>query len=116
MSGHDPVGATAAVMQKYTEVAESVPEMRVIHLNLADLDELIRRYEDKYRVSTISMLSNPEERAKISEDDLLEWEAYVSQRSALREHYEEIHRQYLRQRGVPGRKKTTEEDPSEYAA
>lgn len=90
--------------------------MRVIHLNLADLEELIRGYEVKCGVSTVQMLSDPDVRNRIAEDDLLEWEAYVNQRSALREYNECVHREYLQQRSGPRHKKTADEDPTAYAA
>ena len=91
--------------------------MRVIHLNLSDLEELIRGYEIQYHVSTVAMLSNADVRTKINEDDLLQWEAYVNQRSGLREYYEMVHREYLhnRNRNILRRKKI-QEDPTEYAA
>ena len=110
-------GATAAVLEKETMNAEIVPEMRVIYLNLSDLDELIREYEIQYRASTLEMLSNPEVRQRIPEDDLLELEAYVAQRSSLREHYDCMHREYL-QKGRTHRapKKNAEDDPTAYAA
>ena len=91
-------------------------EMRVIHLNLADIEDLIRKFEKKYATSTVEMLSNPAVRTAISEDDLLEWEAYVHQRGSLREYYEQVHREYLQNRGTQRHRKAADEDPTEYAA
>ena len=89
--------------------------MRVIYLNLSDLEELIRAFENKYHASTVTMLSNPDVRSRVSEDDLLEWEAYVNQRSGLREYYETLHREYLNHRSTLREKKSAE-DPTKYAA
>lgn len=108
-------GAPAVALAKDLKKAETVPEMRVIHLNLSDLEELIRQYEAKYQTSTVAMLSNSEVRSRITEDDLLEWEAYLNQRSSLREYYETLHREYLHHRST-NRHKRAAEDPTDYAA
>lgn len=108
-------GATAVALAKDLNEAETIPEMRVIHLNLSDLEELIRQYEAKYQTTTVAMLSNAEVRSRIMEDDLLEWEAYVNQRSSLREYYETVHREYLHHRST-NRQKRAAEDPTAYAA
>lgn len=64
-------------------------------LNLTDLDNLIHRFETKYKVSSVEMLRDPSVRAKIAEDVLLRWEGYVCNRIALREIDEETRRHYL---------------------
>jgi len=69
--------------------------MTMTMLNLTDLDNLIRSLEKLYGVSSVEMLRDEAFRAKISEDVLLRWEAYVSQRVWLRESNDETHREYL---------------------
>jgi len=64
-------------------------------LNLTDLDNLIRGFEQRYGVSSVDMLKEPAVRNKISEDVLLRWETYVYQRVRLRDLSEETHRDYL---------------------
>lgn len=64
-------------------------------LNLTDLDNLIHRFEEKYKASSIEMLRDQSVRAKISEDVLLRWESYVRNRIALREIDEETRKHYL---------------------
>lgn len=66
-------------------------------LNLTDLDNTIRSFEKLYGVSSLEMLRDEAFRAKVSEDVLLRWEAYVSQRGWLREAYDTTHREYLSQ-------------------
>lgn len=69
--------------------------MTMTMLNLTDLDNLIRSFEKLYGVSSVEMLRDESFRAKVSEDALLRWEAYISQRVFLRESNEEMHREYL---------------------
>jgi hypothetical protein len=71
--------------------------MTMTMLNLTDLDNLVRSFEKLYGVSSVEMLRDESFRAKISEGVLLRWEAYVSQRSWLRESYDVTHKTYLSQ-------------------
>ncbi len=64
-------------------------------LNLTDLDNIIRRLEQLYQVSSVDMLKDEAVRSKISEDVLLRWETYVEQRVRLRDVSEQTHRCYL---------------------
>jgi hypothetical protein len=95
--------------------------MRITYLNLTDLDRLIHEYEEKYGVSSVSMLKDAEVRSKISEDELLKWEAYITQRLALREYHQQIHRGYLPGKGRSTKdsvkkEKSANDDPFSYAA
>src|SRR5579859_7182713 len=54
-------------------------------LNLTDLDNIIRRFEKAYNVTSVAMLKDETVRSKISEDALLRWETYVEQRVRLRD-------------------------------
>jgi hypothetical protein len=69
--------------------------MPMTMLNLTDLDNRVRSFEKLYGVSSVEMLRDDSFRARISEDVLLQWEAYVSQRVWLRESSDEMHREYL---------------------
>jgi hypothetical protein len=69
--------------------------MPTTFLNLTDLDNIIRRFEKAYNVSSVDMLKDEATRAKISEDALLRWETYLEQRVRLRDLSEQTHRQYL---------------------
>ena len=64
-------------------------------LNLTDLDNIIRRFEQQYQVTSLEMLKNTAVRSKISEDVLLRWETYVEQRIRLRDASDRTHRCYL---------------------
>ena len=64
-------------------------------LNLADLDTLISKLEQKYNVSSVEMLRDANVRQQISEDVLLRWEMYVNQRIQLRELYQHTRSEYL---------------------
>jgi hypothetical protein len=64
-------------------------------LNLADLDNLIAKFEQKYNVSSLQMLKDANVRKQIAEDVLLRWETYVGQRIQLRELYQHTHNEYL---------------------
>jgi hypothetical protein len=61
-------------------------------LNLTDLDNIIRRFEQAYSVTSVDMLKDKAVRSKISEDVLLRWETYVNQRVRLRDASEQTHR------------------------
>ena len=69
--------------------------MRTTVLNLTDLDNRIRDYENRFGATSVEMLQDESVRARISEDILLKWETYVRQRSYLREMNLDCHRTYL---------------------
>jgi hypothetical protein len=74
--------------------------MSAIHeqfLTVAELDELIRKLEEKYGRTTLDFLRDPEFRATVSEDDYFQWEAFVSHKAALDELEQDVRRQYLQQ-------------------
>lgn len=91
--------------------------MRVIYLTLNDLDEIIRKYEEKYEASSVDMLKDASVRSRISEDELLKWEAYLTQRRRLFDHNAEVHRRYLQaRRGDRQTRTPAAYDPEKYAA
>lgn len=83
-------------------------------LNLTDLDNIIRRFEQQYQITTVEMLKDSATRAKISEDVLLRWETYVEQRIRLRDASDETRRCYLSD--VEEDRKPKSERPNQQAA
>jgi len=64
-------------------------------VTLAEVDELIRKFEEKYSISTIEFLRNAELRASIPEDDVFQWEAFEAHRNELLRTGEELRSAYL---------------------
>jgi len=64
-------------------------------LNLTDLDNRIRGFEQQYAVSSVDMLKEKSVRDRIPEDDILRWEAYIYQRVQLRDMYDQLRGDYL---------------------
>ena len=87
-------------------------------LNLSDLDNLVRGFEQKYAATSVAMLQNKSVREKVPEHDLLRWEAYVHHRARLRELSENTHSKYLSQleAGVDSEKHHVVSDQLAYAA
>ncbi|MGC2638311.1 MAG: hypothetical protein WA294_14100 [Acidobacteriaceae bacterium] len=69
--------------------------MPTTFLNLTDLDNRIRDFEERFQIDSVEMLQNESARARISEDLLLRWEAYLKQRVYLRDQNMERHSTYL---------------------
>ncbi len=74
---------------------------REVFLTLADVENSIRTYEEKYGVSSAQFLRDQDPRAAMPEDDIFKWEAFLDHRRALREFHEELHREYLKQVSRP---------------
>jgi hypothetical protein len=87
-------------------------------LNLNDLDNLVRGFEQKYAATSVEMLQNNSVRDRVPEHDLLRWEAYVYHRVHLRELSESTHSKYLSQleAGVDSEKHHVVSDQLDYAA
>jgi hypothetical protein len=92
---HRPIPITSGSPFSKSALEPWSEPMTMTMLNLTDLDNLVRSFEKLYGVSSVEMLRNESFRAQVSEDVLLRWEAYVSQRVYLRESYDETHREYL---------------------
>ncbi|MGH9565057.1 MAG: hypothetical protein ACRD4F_10195 [Candidatus Angelobacter sp.] len=91
--------------------------MKVTYLNLHDLDEIIRKYEEKYEAGSVDMLKDASVRSRISEDELLQWEACITQRRRLVDYNAEVHRGYLQPRHAKRESKASVAyDPEKYAA
>lgn len=72
--------------------------MSAIHehfLSVAELDELIRKLEEKYHRKTLDLLRDSDFRSTVSEDDLFEWQALVSHKLDLEEIENDLRREYL---------------------
>lgn len=69
-------------------MSEIILTLREIQLRLLEL----RR---KYQCSNEDFRSSPEVRARVSDEDEFEWEAYLAHADALREREEALHRGYL---------------------
>jgi len=65
-------------------------------LTLLEVEEIIHRFEEKYKVSTTEFLSNAELRSNIIDDDVFQWEAFNAHRDELERAAEEVRSDYLR--------------------
>jgi hypothetical protein len=67
-----------------------------INLGLQELDALIQAFEEKYGCSTTEFFTEPEAyRGQMQEDDIFQWEAFVSHRGQLRRVNDEVRNDYL---------------------
>lgn len=71
------------------------------YLSLVEVEARIRFFEQKYGVSTMEFLRNSVIRARVSEDDIFEWEAYLDHRRELRNIDEELRREYIKALSQP---------------
>jgi hypothetical protein len=69
--------------------------MPEVVLTNADIEKRLKTFEGKYSLSSTEFQVNPEARARVSDDDEFEWEAYLEHQAALREMGERLHREYL---------------------
>jgi hypothetical protein len=63
-------------------------------LSSAELDEAIKKFEEKYGRTTLDFFRDP---STVSDDDAFEWQAYVSLKADLDEVENDIRRGYLQQ-------------------
>jgi hypothetical protein len=67
-------------------------------LSLRDVETRIKKFEDKFGVTSADFLRDEEVRAKVcaqSEDDFFNWEAAIDFRRDLKNRDEELRRDYL---------------------
>jgi hypothetical protein len=69
--------------------------IRERYLSLGEVETLIRKFEDKYGVSTTEFLKNPELRAQMIDDDVFQWEAFDAHRDELERIDAEVRGEYL---------------------
>lgn len=77
---------------------------RVVVLRLIDVEESISRLEHKYGTKSSNFLLDEDNRARVSEDDLFEWEALLDHRDQLKQVQEDLHREYLSRRAGSAQK------------
>jgi hypothetical protein len=73
----------------------SVPAIREVYFSLREVEDYIRRFEEKYNMSSADFLRSGGSTAVVTEDDAFEWEAFIAQRRELESVGREIHREYL---------------------
>ncbi len=84
-----------------------VPGIREVYLSLREVEDYIRKFEEKYKISSADFLRNGERHNGISEDDAFEWEAFVEHRLDLLLLDEQTRRDYLSTvRRVPRKSRT----------
>lgn len=64
-------------------------------LTLIEVEEVIRKFEEKYKVSTTEFLMNSEMRSTMLDDDVFQWEAFHAHRDELERVAEEVRSAYL---------------------
>jgi hypothetical protein len=64
-------------------------------LSMLEVEEHIRRFEEKYQTTTIEFLRNSVLRATLEEDDVFLWEAFEAHREELVRVGEEVRGAYL---------------------
>ena len=70
--------------------------IREQYLSLAELEDLIQKFEGKYGISTNEFLKNPEVRVNMPEDDVFQWEAFDAHRDELQRMAVELKSRYLK--------------------
>lgn len=70
--------------------------IREVYLSLREVEDYVRRFEEKYKMSSAEFLRNAEQHTEVSEDDVFQWEAFIDHRRELRSIDEQVHRHYLK--------------------
>jgi len=74
----------------------SMSPVREQVLTLLEIEELIHKFEEKYKISTTEFLRNTELRAQMLDDDVFQWEAFNAHRDELERAAEEVRNEYLK--------------------
>lgn len=74
-----------------------MPVIKEVSLTMNEVTAFIQKLEEKYGFSTVEFFSDASLRAKVSEDDDFQWEAFNDHRSELARIEEEVRREYLSQ-------------------
>jgi hypothetical protein len=64
-------------------------------LSLFEVEDVIRKFEEQYKITTTEFLRNSELRATLPEDDIFQWEAFDAHRQELIRVGEELRSGYL---------------------
>lgn len=83
-----------------------MPAIREVLLNLAELESMIRAFEEKYGLSSADFLRDAGRGVVISEDDSFKWEAFIDHRRELLRADEETHSGYLSDLRKPAKKQS----------
>jgi hypothetical protein len=65
-------------------------------LTLLEVEELIHKFEEKYKVSTTEFLTNTALRSEMFDDEVFQWEAFNAHRDELERAAEEVRSEYLK--------------------
>jgi hypothetical protein len=69
--------------------------MQVTLLSVSEISGFLHSFEKKYGISTQEFLCDSSRRAKISEDDIFEWEAFADHLNEIKRLEDELRRAYL---------------------
>lgn len=64
-------------------------------LSLFEVEDVIRKFEEQYKITTTEFLRSSELRATLPEDDIFQWEAFEAHREELIRVGQELHSGYL---------------------
>ncbi len=64
-------------------------------LTLLEVEEVIRKFEEKYKVSTTEFLMNSEMRSTMLDDDVFQWEAFNAHKDEIQRTADELRSVYL---------------------
>jgi hypothetical protein len=64
-------------------------------LTLLEVETLIHKFEEKYKISTTEFLTNAALRAGMLDDEIFQWEAFNAHRDELERVAEEVRSAYL---------------------
>jgi hypothetical protein len=64
-------------------------------LSLFQVEDIIRKFEDRFQITTAEFLRNSELRATLPEDDVFQWDAFEAHREELVRVGEEVRSGYL---------------------
>jgi hypothetical protein len=64
-------------------------------LSLFEVEDVIRKFEEQYKITTTEFLRNSELRATLPEDAIFQWEAFDAHREELIRVGEELRSEYL---------------------
>jgi hypothetical protein len=65
-------------------------------LTLLEIEAIIHKFEEKYKVSTTEFLTNAELRSTLLDDEVFQWEAFHAHRDELERAAEEVRSDYLK--------------------
>jgi hypothetical protein len=76
-------------------------DMPEITLTTTDIENKLQELQHRYGISTLEFQTNPDARARVSDEDEFEWDAYIEHQYAIKDMEETLHREYLQRLGSP---------------